>query len=398
MSDLLHLMPYLTASLRHAQESLAPLLDFFLHSPYQEKQSDPDACVFAFGNPQSMPLEGFTKALQKAIVPQNKDWFAYKQSEPAAQEAVAASLHARLGIAFEPDDIALTTGAFAGLMLLCHMLTEPGDEIIYNMPGWFFYESTIAHSRATPVCVRTQPSTFDLDLDAIAAAITPRTRAVIVNSPNNPSGRIYPPAALERLAAILEEAGARYGRTVYLISDEAYSQILLNGAQFTSPTAYYPHSFLVYTWGKVLLTPGQRIGFIALPPQMPHREQMRQMLLLAQMTLGWAYPNALLQHALPDLLHLSIDIPALERRIARMYGALTEMGYEVLRPEGTFYMNFVSPIEDDVEFSRRLMERNVLALPGRVMEMPGYLRLSMTAGEEMVERSLPRFRAALETA
>lgn len=393
MSDL----PRPTPALQQAMQSLLPLLDFYLHSPYPELHLKAGVSDFAFGNPQSMPLPGFVSALQQALTPQSKDWFAYKNSEPAAQQAVAESLQRRLGMAFVPEDIALTTGAFSALSVLCHMLAAPGEEIIYNMPGWFFYESTIVQAGATPVRVRTRADDFDLDVDAIAAAITPRTRAVIVNSPNNPSGRIYQPATLRRLAQVLEDASARHGRPIYLISDEAYSEILLGGATFTSPTAYYAHALMVYTWGKVLLTPGQRIGFIGLPPTMAPeaRAALRDMLLVAQMTLGWAFPNAILQYALPQLVSLSIDIPALERRVARMYGALTEMGYEVMRPEGTFYMNFVSPLADDVAFSRRLMEHDVLALPGSVMEMPGYIRLSLTASDEMVERSLPAFQAAL---
>ncbi len=392
MSDL----PRPTPALQQSMESLAPLLSFYLQS-YIELRTRPGICDFAFGNPQSMPLPGITAALQHALTPQHKDWFAYKNSEPAAQQAVVDSLQQRLGMAFAAEDIALTTGAFSALSVLCHMLAAPGDEIIFNMPGWFFYESTILQAGARPVCVRTRADDFDLDVDAIAAAITPHTRAVIVNSPNNPSGRIYPPATLRALAQVLEDASARHGRPIYLISDEAYSQILLGGATFTSPTAYYPHSLMVYTWGKVLLMPGERIGFIGLAPAMPAapRAALREMLLVAQMTLGWAFPNAALQYALPELVKLSIDIPALEQRVARMYGALTEMGYEVVRPEGTFYMNFASPLDDDVAFSHRLMAQDVLVLPGSVMQMPGSLRLSLTANEEMVERSLPVFKAAL---
>ena len=388
----------LPPSLLKVQESLRPLLDFYMHSPFRAQRGHADSCDFAFGNPQEMPLPGVGQALAAWAPPQDKDWYAYKDDEPAAQQAAAESLSARLGTPFAAEDIALTNGAFAGLLVTFKTVTEPGDEIIYNMPGWFFYEGVIRQAGAVPVCVRTDPVTFDLDLAAIEAAITPRTRAVVVNSPNNPSGRIYPPVALEQLAAVLRAASARHGRTIYLISDEAYSQLVLSGSRFTSPTAFYENSFLVYTYGKVLLTPGQRIGFIALPPTMPDRERMRTALLVTQMTMGWAFPNALMQYALPELVKLSIDVEALEARIDRMATALDAMGYTVRRPEGTFYMNIVSPLADDVAFSNLLMEERIFCLPGSVMQMPGYIRLSMTANDAMVERSLPGFERTLARA
>ncbi len=385
----------LPTPVRLAQESLAPLFDFFLNSPFRKGREDPDACDFAFGNPHEMPLAGFTNALLAWTPPQSKDWFAYKDNEPVGQAAVAADLQQKLGIAFAPEDIALTNGAFAGLLVTCKAITEPGDEIIFNMPGWFFYEATIRQAGGEPICIRTRADNFDLDLDAIEAAITARTRAVIVNSPNNPSGRIYPAQTLKRLGEILTAASARHGRIIYLISDEAYRAIVHPGAQFTSPAAYYDNSFMVYTFGKVLLTPGQRIGYIALPPTMPDRESMRLALFTTQTTMGWAFPNAILQYALPELLNLSIDLNALWARIDRMGAALADMGYEVMMPEGTFYMNFVSPLEDDVAFSRLLMEEKVYCLSGNIMQMPGYLRLSLTANDGMVDRSLPRFARAL---
>ncbi len=156
-------------------------------------------------------------------------------------------------------------------------------------------------------------------MDGIAAAITERTRAVIVNSPHNPTGRIYAPEELRRLAEVLSEASARNGRDIFLVSDEAYSRIVFDDREFRSPTEFYPNSFLVYTYGKQLLTPGQRLGYIALPPQMPEREEMRRALMLAQLAMaGHGVPNAVMQYALADLDPLAVDIKALQRRRDRM--------------------------------------------------------------------------------
>lgn len=289
----------------------------------------------------------------------------------------------------------MTNGGFAAIAVALGAIVDTGDEVIFISPPWFFYEALIVSVGGRPVRVRVNPDTYDLDLPAIAAAITPRTRAIIVNSPNNPTGRIYPTATLEGLADILTSAGKRNGQPIFLLSDEAYSRIVYDGRAFPSPTAHYPHSLLLYTYGKTLLTPGQRLGYIALTPEMPDREQLRQAITASQMCTGFAYPNALLQHALPDLEKLSIDIPRLQARRDRMVTALRDLGYEVRAPEGTFYLLPRSPIADDWSFVERLARLDVFVLPGSLVEMPGTFRVSLTASDEMVERALPRFDQAL---
>jgi aspartate aminotransferase len=246
------------------------------------------------------------------------------------------------------------------------------------------------------VRVRVNPHTFDLDIAAIAAAITPRTRAIIVNSPNNPSGRIYPPETLRQLASLLTDAQRVTGRPIFLISDEAYSRIILNGQKFPSPTEYYPHSFLIYTYGKTLLTPGQRLGYIVLPPEMPNKGDIREAVYTSQFINGFAFPNALLQHAMADLDKLSIDVPHIRQKRDFMVGALQEMGYQVHSPDGTFYLLPHSPIPDDVRFIKELNAEKIFCLPGKVVEMPGFFRISLTASDEMINRSLPGFARALE--
>lgn len=379
-----------------AAGSLGPLMQFLFYSAYATEHTDPDACDFAFGNPQEMPLPGFVAALQKNSQPQNKEWFAYKQSEPASQTIVAAGLQKRLGMDFKPEDILMTTGAFAAIATVCKAIAHPGDEIIYVNPGWFLYESIIIQAGAKPVAVQASATTFDLDLDAIAAAITPNTRMVIVNSPNNPTGRIYSAATLQALSDLLTRASAEHGRVIYCMSDEAYRGIVFSGNEFVSPVLFYPATFIVYTYGKVLLTPGQRIGWIALSPNMPGREMLRMSLLVTAMTLGWLFPNAILQYSLPELEALSIDIGAIERRRDRLYAALTAMGYEAVLPQGTFYLTVVSPLEDDAAFTSLLAAHKVFCLPGSISQIPGYFRISLTANDDMVERAIPIFQRVLD--
>jgi aspartate aminotransferase len=247
------------------------------------------------------------------------------------------------------------------------------------------------NSGGTPVSVKIDQQTFDLDLAAIEAAITEKTCLIIVNSPNNPTGKIYPSGTLQELSKILTQASERNGRPIYLLSDEAYRQILFDGRSFYSPTSYYPYSFMVYTYGKTLLTPGQRLGYIALPPEMPERELMRTAVFNIQALSGFAFTSALLQHALADIQPLSIDIEHLQYKRDWLVSALRESGYDVHSPEGTFYLLPRSPIEDDRVFTQLLAQEGVLCLPGSVAEMPGYLRLSLTANDEMIEQAIPKF-------
>ena len=388
--------PMISQNMDRILEMLKPVNNFIDDPVFAGRGDDPLACDFALGNPQEMPLPGFVEALQRAIVPQDKDWFAYKLSEPESQAVVAESLYAWRGVRFDPEDIFMTNGAFAGLAVTLKLILNPGDEVIFVSPPWFFYESLIASTGGVPVRVSIDPQTFDLDIGAIEAAITPRTRAIIVNTPNNPTGKVYPAETLEGLAQVLTSAREKTRRPISIISDESYSRIVFDGRPYISPSRYYPHTFIVYTYGKTLLTPGQRIGWIALPPEMPDRQSLREALRMAQFLTGFAFPNALLQHALPDLDKLSIDIPHLQRRRDRMVPALQQMGYQVHSPEGTFYLLPKAPTQDDFGFAITLTQHHIYVLPGVIAEMPGYFRISLTASDEMIERSLPGFAAAIE--
>jgi aspartate aminotransferase len=378
--------------------TLQSVYGFFTQSTWSRHREDRNISDFTVGNPHEMPLEAFSAALGRWSVPQNEMWYAYQDNTPAARAVVAASLREQRGQPFEDEDIFLTNGAFAGLAAVLGLVTDPDDEVIFLSPPWFFYEALITATGGVPVRVRVDPETFDLDLSALEAAITSRTRAIIVNSPNNPTGRIYPPATLTALSQLLADASARNGRPIYLLSDEAYCRILYDGNAYHSPSAFYPNSFVIYTYGKTLLTPGQRMGYIALPPTMPDREGIRSGLFVSQLMTGYAFPNALLQHALPDLEQLSIDIPHLQRKRDTMVAALREMGYTVHVPEGTFYLLPRSPLADDLAFIELLAQHDVFCLPGAVVEMPGYFRISLTASDEMIARALPGFAAALQEA
>ena len=374
-------------------QSLAPFLSFF-SGPFARLNLEPDVANFAVGNPQEMPLPAYVDALRRHAEPRDKDWFAYKLSEPASQRTVAATLTARTGMEWDPKDVAMTNGGFAAIAVALRTLVEPGDEVIFLSTPWFFYEVLILAAGGEPVRLALEPPAFDLDVDRIAAAIGPRTRAVLVNSPHNPTGRVYSPEALTSLAQALTDAATRIGHPVWILSDEPYNRIVFDGRTAHSPAEYYPHTVITYSYGKTLLAPGQRIGFLTVPPTLPERAELRDEIFMQQLVGGYAFPNALLQHALADLERLSIDIEALERRRDRLVPALREIGYDASLPEGTFYTMARSPIPDDAAFAETLARHRVLVLPGSVVEVPGWFRISLTASDDMVEAGIPRFAAA----
>jgi len=372
---------------------LEPVLEFVSDAEAGGAASKAGGSDFQFGNPQEMPLPEIQQALTKWAAPQDKDWFAYKFSDPKAIQVTVDSLRKHIGIDIDPKDVSMTTGAFGGLASTLRAVLDPGDEVIYLSPPWFFYVPMVISNGAKAVRVDFEPPAFELPVEAIERAITERTRAIIVNTPHNPSGRVLTPEELQRLAAVLNRAP----RPIYLLSDESYNRILYDGRAHHSPVRYYDRSFLIYTYGKTLVAPGQRIGYIAMPPSMPDREELRTALFVAQSITGYAYPNALMQYAMGDLEKASVDVAALQRRRDRIVSALDEMGYETVKPQGTFYVLVRSPLEDDVAFTRLLAQENVFVLPGRLFELPRWFRISLTANDDMVERALPGFERALES-
>ncbi|MEQ8354268.1 MAG: aminotransferase class I/II-fold pyridoxal phosphate-dependent enzyme [Kiloniellaceae bacterium] len=380
-----------------AKESMAVVQDFFFTSRYGERRGNPSICDFTFGNPQEFPLAGLVDAIHQHADPQANSWYAYKANEAEPCAFLADSLSRELGLAFEPEDIAMTAGAFGAIALAFRLLLEAGDEVIVPLPGWFCYGSVLSASDTVEVKVPLDPQTFDLDLAAIDAAIGPRTRIVVVNSPHNPTGRIYPRDQLEALAELLERASARIGRRIFLLSDEPYRRIRFDGLPFVSPAAVYPWSLIDYSYGKVLLAPGQRIGYLAVSPLMPmdDRKALREAFFTTQVSLGWGFASALMQHAIPDLENLTIDIAALTRRRDRMCGALGQWGYDFVQPEGTFYLFGRVPGGDGDRFFNLLADRDVFVMPGSVLQTPEHFRVCLTATDDMVERALPAFQNAI---
>ena len=372
-------------------ESMSGFLAAMLDPEMGRHAADPAASNFIAGNPQELASPEYVRMLQRWAEPKDKDWFGYKMPHRPAMVAAAEALSKELGLSFSADDIVLARGAHGGLAAALNVVVDPGDEVIFVSPPWFFYEALILGARGKPVKVRVKPRGFDLDVDAVANAITPRTRAVLINTPHNPTGRIFGEDVLRALASVIENASARNGRPIYLISDEAYSRILFDGNRMITPGAFYPRSLLIHTYSKSALAPGQRLGYVALPPEIPGRDQLRQAFMVEGFSTGNMLPDAIMQYALPEIDVMSIDLDHLQRKRDRMVNALREMGYEVHPPQATFYLLPKAPIEDDMLFARALAAQKVLVLPGVAVDMPGYFRISLTATDAMIDRALPVF-------
>ncbi len=291
----------------------------------------------------------------------------------------------------------MTNGGFAALAVTMRAILEPGDEVVFLSPPWFFYELLIVAADGVPVSGRpraARPSTSTRRRSRRRSrpgpgrsSSTPRTTrpgGSIRSSRSGSSGRC--------------SSGSRpdaTGRSC-LVCDEPYNRIVFDGRTFHSPSEVYPNTIVTYSYGKTLLAPGMRIGYVTMPPTMPDRETLRRAIFLSQLATGFAFPNALLQHAIDDLEALSMDIGALERRRDRLVPALRAMGYETSLPEGTFYVMARSPIADDQAFAERLAEHGALVLPGSIVELPGWFRISLTASDAMVDAGLRSFASALE--
>lgn len=375
-----------------------PFAAWWATSTHPLRAGQPGVVDLLFGNPHDQPIPGLAEAIERHARPQDPSWYAYKFDEPYATAVAAEGLRRHTGMPWRDEDVAMTNGGWGAIAVAIRAITEPGDEVIYFDPPWFFYELLIRAADAIPVNLRLDPPRFSPDPDLLARSITPATRAVLLNTPHNPTGRVLDANELRAVAAVLDEASARFGRPIYLLSDEAYRETALDGRRAASPAEFYDDTLVLYSYGKQLLAPGQRIGYLAISPRAHDSASIREAVRYAQFVNSYAWPTAVMQRALPDIAGLKLDLHALERRRDRLVPALTAMGYEPTNPEGTFYLIARCPIEDDVAFVARLAEADVFVLPGSTVALPGWFRISLTGTDAMVEASIPRFAAAREAA
>ena len=352
-------------------------------------------CDFSLGNPDLPPPAQYQEAVRKILAAETPGSHAYMANNgyPFVREAVAKQIGIEQETALGQDDIVMTVGAAGAINVVMKSLLDPGDEVIILAP--FFVEYTFYvdnHGGITRV-VNTGAD-FSLDLAAIQAAITPKTKAIIINSPNNPTGQIYSAAELAGLAEVLSKAP----QTIYLISDEPYRKIVYDGHTVPSVFAACRNSLIVSSYSKDLSLPGERIGYIAVHPQIEGKAQLLGAMTLANRILGFVNAPALMQRVVAELQGITVDCSVYARRRELFCQVLHEAGYEFLPPKGAFYMFPKSPIADDAQFVGLLAEEKILGVPGRGFGMEGYFRLAFCVEDAVISRSAEGFKKALAKA
>jgi aspartate aminotransferase len=285
-------------------------------------------------------------------------------------------------------------GASGAMNAVLKTIIDSGDEVIASIPCFMEYVSYVDNHGGRLVMVKSLPD-FDLDVEAIEAGITPRTAAVIINSPNNPTGRIYPEKTLARLADMLLRASKKTGRTIYVVSDEPYRKLAYDGADVPGVMRLYPHSVVVTSYSKDLSLPGERIGFAAVSPAADDASRLVDGVILCTRILGYVNAPALMQRVVSAIQGVSVDVGIYKRKRDLFCSALTGMGYQLTVPEGAFYIFPRAPGGDDLAFVQALQEELVLVVPGRGFSMPGYFRIAYCVDTPVIERSLPGFERVI---
>ncbi len=311
-----------------------------------------------------------------------------------AREALAAHLTREQGVPLANDDVMLSCGAAGALNAFFKAVLNPGDEVLVLAPYFVEYGAYISNHNGVIRVVPTHPDTFSPNLDAIAAALTPATRAIIINSPNNPTGQVYTRAELTALAGILETHSRKHSRPVFLIADEPYRFLAYDNVEVPSLLPLYPWAVLVSSFSKNLSMPGERVGYIALSPLMDNRPQLMAGLMLANRILGFVNPPVVGQHLMRAALGSEVDASIYRKRRDAMASVLTAAGYEFLLPKGAFYFFPKAPGGDDVAFVNALMRFLILAVPGSGFGGPGHFRLAFCADEAVIHRAAEGLKKA----
>ena len=355
---------------------------------------------FSLGNPNVPAPDGVKEAAERLLaMPDNTVLHGYTsaQGDAEVRKAVADNINARFGAGVSPDFIYMTCGAAASLTITLNALYEDGDEFILLAPFFPEYSVFVKAAGGTPVVVPFDEKTFAPDLSALEKAVTPRTKGIIVNSPNNPSGTVYTRKTLDGIVSLLERKSAEYGRKIVLIADEPYRELVYDDIEVPYLPNLYPDTVVCYSYSKSLSLPGERIGYIAISPRMTEKENVYAAVCGAGRALGYVCAPSMFQRVAAACVNERPDITAYRRNRDLIYSALTEMGYDCVHPDGAFYLFVRSPEPDANAFSERAKNFGLLIVPGDTFGAPGYVRISYCVGRDMIERSLPAFRDLINT-
>ncbi|WP_306548131.1 pyridoxal phosphate-dependent aminotransferase [Desulfobulbus sp.] len=353
---------------------------------------------FSIGNPDVPPPAKFYTVLRELAQNEQPGIHGYMPNAgyPFVREALAKRLGAEQQVNLGAGDILMTCGAAGGLNVIFKALLDPGDEVIILSPFFVEYHFYIDNHGGVAKIVATDKD-FNLDLGAIEQALSEKTKIVLINSPNNPTGQIYSAESMQQLGKMLDAAGGRFNTSIYLVSDEPYRNIVFDGHQVPPLMTATTNAILASSYSKELSLPGERIGYLAVHPAMADKEAVVGALTLANRILGFVNAPALMQRAVTQLQDVSVDNTIYARRLEAFCKVLDEAGMSYVRPKGAFYLFPQTPI-DDVEFCRLLAEQKILAVPGRGFGLPGHIRLAFCVDEKVIAGSVEGFKKAMALA
>ncbi len=353
---------------------------------------------FTLGNPDIEPPDCVTERLQALTHHPEPGMHKYMSNAGyrETRSAIAQHVGRRAGLSLTENHVVMTVGAGGGLNVVFKAILNPGDEVIACAPYFVEYGFYADNHQGRLVVVRTLPD-FQLDIEAIAAAVTPRTRAVLINSPNNPTGVVYPADALRSLADALRRKEAEFRSTIHVISDEPYAGLVYDGVSVPAILGIFEHGILVTSHSKDLALPGERIGYIAVHPANPEVELLFDALVFANRVLGFVNAPALMQRLVADLQGVAVGVAVYQERRDLLCAHLTKIGFQLVKPQGAFYLFPKSPIPDDVAFIQAAARHNLLLVPGSGFGSPGYFRIAYCVPKQVIVNSFPAFeRVAAE--
>ena len=356
-------------------------------------------CDFSLGNPDVPPPaetgEALVEIAKNAVKPLGLG-YCPNAGIPAVREAIAKYLSAQQATAISAADVVMTVGAAGALVSFFRAVIEPGDEVVVPAPYFVEYGSYCGHFGGVLKPVKSIAPTFELDLDAIEKAITPKTRAIIVNSPNNPTGCIYSRESLVKLAAIIDKVNECRDRPLFLLSDEPYRAFAYDGVEVPAVLPLTKYACVLGSFSKTLSLAGERIGYFTVNPALEGHEKLIAAVTLTNRTLGFVNAPVIGQRLAAALTNVTVDLEIYDRRRKLMAEVLTAAGIEFEMPKGAFYFFVKSPVEDDAVFVEALQEELILAVPGKGFGFPGYIRLSCSVDEEIIKRSAAGFAKAMK--
>lgn len=310
--------------------------------------------------------------------------------------AIAASINKRFGTAFGEQNIIMTVGAAGGLNVILKTLLNPGDEVIVIAPYFGEYNSYVSNYDGKIVVVSPNTETFHPNLEELEQKITAKTKAVIINSPNNPTGVVYSEDTIKKMADILRGKEKELGTDIYLISDEPYRELVYDGIEVPYLTKYYENAIIGYSYSKSLSLPGERIGYLVIPDEVSDAEDVIAAANVATRILGYVNAPSLMQKVVAKCLDAKVDVPFYNRNREALYNGLKELGFECIKPEGAFYLFVKSPVEDEKAFCAAAKKHNILIVPGSSFACPGYVRIAYCVSYETIMNSMPGFKALAE--